>query len=169
MAFTWTRSRVGGSAGDGTAELLSLGLAVYPPGTPTTIRRIIIDWGMDVLSGAETGTVNTKSPFTLGLTYTTGSTDTPAGPTFGPATEPFGFWPWWQGIWYTNAYGFTTDVGAAGAMTATGRIDRKNPTDMPADVYTKWWLVFEMQDVDAFWSSYAAQCWYQILTAPTIS
>jgi len=165
--FTWKRGRSGATAGDSTDVVMNLGLAVYAPGTATTIRSFIVDWGLDLLDTTKDGTLNYLSPVTWGVTYTIGDTDTPPVPIAGPKSGAGNYWAWWSGAWFTNAYGFPAGDVAEGALTVSGRAHREAPISMADDVYTKWWLCLEIEDVDEAWDSFGAISWYQFLTAPT--
>jgi hypothetical protein len=165
--YTWNRGRAGASGSDSTASVLNVGLAVYAPGTALTIRRLIVDWGLDLFNETKDGTVNGYCPVTVGVIATTGSSSSPAAPSGGPGTDPSANWLYWAGAWFSNSYGIVPGSGIEGAMSANGRLDRRNPTDLATGVYTKLWLSVEVQDVDEEWSAFITQAWWQVLTAPT--
>jgi hypothetical protein len=134
----------------------------------TTIRSLIVTWALDILAvDGKDGTVNSRSPVTIGLDVAQ-SDDDVFGAHPGPFTEPSFPWYWWDGAVFTNAYGFATSAGSNGAVLATGKITRQAPFTLPeADgIWVAPFMVFEIQDVDTEWSSASASVWFQLLTAP---
>jgi len=167
MAFTWHRGRSGLSQGSSSAAVLFMGTYVNPPGTPTTLRRVIIDWGIDLFNGGLAGTTNGHAPLTIGLTTTTGTSSTNPPTPAGPSEEPNNPWLWWNGSWYDNNYGYTIPAEESGAFSAHGRLDRSVPTDLSSTLYTKFWLVAEVDDITLAWSTLIMIGWWQFLMAPT--
>lgn len=168
--FTWTRGRGGVSGSIGSDTLLACQLATYDPGASQTIRRLIVDWGLDLEASEESdGAINGRSPVTLGLISAVN--DSPPGPApgAGPDSDPGAYSAWWQGAWYGANYGIAPDESSPLLMSANGRIDRQNNLVTGSeDGYTTWWLVAEIQDAVGGWNTGFLIGWYQFLTAPTI-
>jgi len=140
----------------------------FVPGDDVTVRRMIIDWGIDLISSTDGGTVNSDAQVTLGLQSYSESAMLPGPPGHGPGTHPEDAWSWWQGAWYTNAYGFSLlGSNPAGVMTCNGRIDKSTPKEMDNTLYTSWYLTAEIDDPHPWWNSWQFVCWAQTLYAHT--
>lgn len=143
-------------------------LFTYAPGPATTVRRAIVDWGIDLEAVDRTGAVNTKCPITIALYAGQSDTDDPTAPDFGPATNPNLGWWWWEGVWYGNSYISPTSGEENGIFTVNGRIDMKVSHNMYDGLYTTIWFVSETTDVTGGWTTLVQECWYQLLSAPTV-
>lgn len=134
-----------------------------------TIRAFIVTWVLDLEAIDKDGTINTISPVTLGVVETTNDTDSFDPPPYGPHQAPDYPWRWWDGGYFNNDYGYTTGT-TTGAAVAHGKIIREAPFIL-GDEETPWaalWLSLEIEDVDTYWSSFRAQAWFQVLTAPVV-
>lgn len=170
MAFTWYRTRGGASASDATDQVLTCSGPSWEMETGTTIRALIVTYVVDLFAtGGKTGTVNTKSPLTLGVVEVQSDEDAFSAPP-GPKSNPDFGWRWWDACVFDNGYGFTTNAGSAGVVIATGKIIREAPfaLDNTFEPWVKLYFALELEDPDEEWSSYAAQAWFQVLTSPTL-
>lgn len=165
--FTWKRGRAGLSSASATDTILANQLGQYAPGAATTVRRVIVDWGIDLFAVDRTGQVNSNCPITLALYAGQSDTDTPTPPDFGPNDNPDLGWWWWQGAWFSNPYISPTEGEENGVFSANGRIDMKISHDLIDSLYTTLWLVSEILDVDAGWTTFKQIAWWQQLSAPT--
>ena len=164
--YFWSRAKTGLSQASGPGTFASAFLRQFVPGDDVTVRRVIIDWGVDLLSGDRTGTINSGAAGTLGLSCFTSGDSTPAPPGVGPAADPTADWLWWEGVWYTNPYDTPVDSGAtSGVFSANGRIDRKVNTTMDNEAYSPWYLTFELDDSGNKWETWDLIVWWQILYA----
>ena len=166
--FTWNRKRSGYSQAASTDTILSTELAQYAPGTATTVRRIIVDWYIDLVADDKPGNINSATPTTVAILAAQSDSDTIVHPTFGPDDNPDLGWWWWGGAYFTNAYGYQPFSTNSGAVIATGHIDLQVSHNLVDSLYTTLWLVSEVKDQDSDWSSFAQISWGQVLTAPTV-
>lgn len=164
MAFTWTRGTGHVIVDSGPGVFDSIFMFQFAPGDDATVRRVIVDWGVEMIATDKAGSINYLSPVTLGLSDYSYGDDTLMPPGDGPSTDPNVPWAWWQNAWYTNQYGAPVAAGSSnGAFAANGRIDRKNNTLMLNDRYTQWWATCEVDDGSSLWTKWVFSIWWQIL------
>lgn len=164
---TWYRGRVGNSSTASGDIVLDMSWKTWAPGNNETIYRIIVDWNIDLIANGTVGAINTGTPLTLGLVFTNSSSSSPPAPAQGPATNPTADWLWWQGGYFTSLYNFVPG-GTDEAFGGVGRIDRDVRIIPSQTLYSKLWLVGEVQNNSGLWTQILLQAWGQAMTKPTV-
>lgn len=164
MTFVWQRGVNAASGGSGSATGVHIPLALYAPSTERTVRRTIIDYDVHLQFQDGYG-YPTSTKVTLGVITTTGDTDTPPDPAYTPYTNPNAGWNYWRGAsWWDLTPGFSETLFD---FSAAGRIDFSINNVQDDDLYTRWWLVVEVDDSSAYLTSWEACAWWQSLSQQT--
>lgn len=165
--YTWKRGRFGHLVTTAVDALVNVELFQFAPGDGLTIRRMIIDYGIDLVATTKSGSINIAAPLTLGVVATTNTSSTPRPPGDGPRTNPTADWNWWQGCWFSETYGFAAG-SVNGAVSASGRIDREVNLTPSDTLWSTFYASLEIEDGSEDWDEYAMICWAQFLCAPTV-
>lgn len=165
--FTWTRAISAASVSSGPGVYYWAPGPLYSPGTATTFRRRIVDWGIQFGADGDFAPVNTDAKITLALITTGADDDTPAAPDYGPGTNLTAGYDWWQGAWYEVNLSSVATTDSPIYGDCHGRIDLRANADIDPDEYTRIWFGVEVNDVDTYWTQWQPVAWFNCLTAPT--
>lgn len=165
MAFTWTRNIGATSTGSTSTTQFQVLAHTFEAGANVTVRRFIFDWHLDLEDPDNLVIVWADCKFGLGVQITTASSGTPPAPVNGPLENPNFAWWWWECPDYEPFFQ-STDPDLGSFYRGHGRIDSATNHLINNEVNTSIWLVGNLFDVDATFSTVLLSSGSQILYAP---